>query len=112
MSRLDRIEERLHALKAEVNRERKTARRALMLASGELARRLDDLNHAHAKAVERESKSVTVEKHEGAMREVDVRLKNLEGAGREQQGRLWLPLLVTGAVALGIGAALVRALVK
>ena len=45
-------------------------------------------------------------------REIDVRLKNLEGAGREQQGKLWFPLLIGGAVALGIGAALVRMLIR
>ena len=75
--------------------------KAVEIAAKELERRLDVLNHAHAKAQEDRSQFVKVETHVAESKAMDTRMKSLELRDANMAGRWW---------ALGIASSVVGAL--
>lgn len=104
---LARLDERLQALVRDLERSERDRDRAIRLASDELARRLDDLNHAHQHATEVQSTYVPRETLNGFVKEATGRLNQLEGDAREQRGKLWLPMLAAAGIAAALAAAAV-----
>jgi len=109
---LARLDERIIAIKDELERLESSGERALNLASAELARRLDTLNHAHAQAIEVQATYLTREVFDLAMKELTSRVTSLEGEARESRGRLYIPMVAIAAIAAGLSAAAVRFLVR
>lgn len=60
------------ALRKTDRREQRLRDKALSLQATEYERRLDELNHAHAEAKEKESEYVTREKYEDYVRQADI----------------------------------------
>ena len=105
---LARLDERLKAMGERMEREERANQRAIRLASDELARRLDILNHSHSQMLEAQSRFMPRELYETESKQLTDRLQTLQSEFREQQGRLWLPLLVAAGAGAGLAAAAVR----
>ena len=109
---LARLDERIKSLSESLERSERERDRAIRLAADELSRRLEILNHSHQRAVEVQSTYVPREVSEVAAKEVEARLKVIEGDLREQRGRLWIPMLIIGGIAAAVGASVVAFLLR
>ena len=109
---LARLDERIKGISTLLDRSERDRDRAIKLASDELARRLDVLNHAHQNAVEAQSKTVSRELFDTTLKDINARIATLEMEAREWRGKLWLPMLVVAAVAATMAATAVRMFLK
>lgn len=109
---LARHDERIKALATQMENNSRDRDRAIRLASDELTRRLDNLNHAHSQAREVISTYLPRETHDRDISHLDVRLRKAEDSLRDLIGRLWLPMLAAAGIAAGLAAAVVKMLVK
>ena len=101
---LARLDERIKALQREIDHTEIAGKRALEVAASELARRLDNLNHAHQQAVEVQGTYVPRE----TFSEVEKRVSVLELDSREQRGKMWLPMIAVATMAAAVAAAVVK----
>jgi hypothetical protein len=72
------VDLRVNTLEKAEDRRAEVDQLSLRIASDELARRLEDLNHAHQEAREKEVTFLSRELHESAMKEVNQRIVALE----------------------------------
>lgn len=104
---LARLEERLDALRERADRDQTSSRQALELASTELARRLDLLNHAHQDAKEALTTYLPREVFDHWCEGTISRLHNCEIFNANLTGKMW----IAGATILVL-AAIIAALFK
>ena len=105
---LARIDERVKAMVLQIERSDQAHERALGLASAELARRLDTLNHAHTDQIRVQTTYLPRSEAQLERDKTNQRVDALEKALSNLAGRLWLPLLVTGAAAVALVVAALR----
>lgn len=102
----------LHAAIIQLRERQRASRLELKLARKELARRLGELNGEAGRLAAMHSITVSRELFDSKMAELNSRLTKVEGDLREQAGRLWLPMIVTAAVAASLAALVVKLLAK
>ena len=109
---LGRLEERVRALRHDIEQSKRATTEALTLAANETGRRLRELNNEAGRLKEMHAITVTRELFDAKMGEVFSRLEKIEGNMREDRGRLWLPMLVVAGVAVALAAAVFKLIVK
>jgi len=111
-TRLARFDERLRALSEQVKKADADKQRAIDMATSELNKHLDELNHAHEIAKETLATYVPRETFDAKVGAVEERQRKSELAISNLMGRLWLLLLAAAAVAAGLAAAVVKVITK
>jgi hypothetical protein len=109
---LARLDERNKALLRELERSERSHELALKIASDELARRLDVLNHAHQQAEEARRETVPRETFDNVIQNMRQDIEALKGDAREQRGKMWLPMIAIATLAAAIAAAAVKFVVR
>jgi hypothetical protein len=107
--KIARLEERLKALDRLIDVSNEERRRAIELASAELARRLEILNHAQARAEKVQGEQVPRETYDIHARANEERFGAVERDLAGLHGRMWLPVKIMGWV---LGAAIVAVVAK
>lgn len=105
---LARLDERIKSVEREMERSEKSHERALKIASDELARRLDTLNHAHAEAVQIQGTYLPRGEATLSLDRLTDRVSKMELEAENQRGKLWLPLMIVGVVAAALAATAVK----
>lgn len=96
--------ERVHALmvkreKEKVSIQLRSLARALKLQAKEYERRLQDLNHAHTQAQERNASYIPRETFDNVTSTLRGRIEALERTGANWQGRMVAPAAIAGIIA-------------
>jgi hypothetical protein len=95
------LDERIRATRREFKLRAKLERSARKIAALELARRLDELNHAHAEAKRVASLTVTRELFDNKIGTLEESQRKAEVAAGTLLGKLWLPLIAVAALVAG-----------
>jgi hypothetical protein len=109
---LARHDERIVAISREINQERAYRAKEIEIAKVELERRLDVLNHAHARAQELQATFLPRETYEANRKELENRLNKAEGEVREIAGRLITQAAVAAALVSLVVAVVLRFALK
>ena len=99
-----RLQEKHRALTRRVDNQDGEFKRRLIELNGEHGRIADIVTHTQSETAARASEDKLIEKMNSNDRAVDLRLKALEGAGREGAGRAVIPNLIWYAAAAALGA--------
>lgn len=107
---LARLDERIKGIHREMAHQELAYAAALKIASEELARRLDVLNHAHEEAEEARRQTVPRETFDAKVNVLAQNIEALKLDAREAHGKLWLPMVIVASLAASVAAAVVKLL--
>ena len=105
---IERLNDRIRAVTDAVVIAAKASESALRVATVELNRHLGELNNEGARLKEASAKTVQKEVFDSEVKSLQTLITNIRLDFREQQGKLWLPMLIVSGLAAGLAAAIMR----